>query len=119
MLESMHHHFRAQLKSRREALEKEIQAKLEDVRGLHAANAVDGGDLATLANERNIDLAETARDNREMAELDAALARLDAGRFGVCSDCGAEIPLARLLAYPPAARCAACQQAHESSTSGI
>jgi len=123
MLESMHNHFRALLASRREALAAEIHAKLEDARAQHvsadAATTVDGGDVATLANARNIDLAEAARDNREMAQLDAALARLDAGRFGTCIDCGREIPLARLLAYPPAARCTACQQAHESSATGI
>lgn len=37
-----------------------------------------------------------------------ALARIDAGRYGWCSGCGAEIPIERLEAIPTADRCARC-----------
>lgn len=59
---------------------------------------------------------EFALDERETAELrlvDAALARIEAGTYGQCVDCGVEIPAARLQAAPHAARCIACQEKTE------
>ena len=48
----------------------------------------------------------------EEVELEQVVRALDAyaqGRYGVCEDCRAEIPLARLRARPVATRCAGCQ----------
>ena len=42
-------------------------------------------------------------------EIDRALADIDAGRYGVCSDCGDAIAEARLKVLPFATRCVACQ----------
>jgi DnaK suppressor protein len=59
---------------------------------------------------------EFALDERETAELrlvDAALARIKAGTYGQCVDCGVDIPAARLQAAPHAARCIACQEKTE------
>jgi len=38
-----------------------------------------------------------------------ALVRIDRGVYGVCADCGSEIPEGRLDARPEAARCVGCQ----------
>jgi phage/conjugal plasmid C-4 type zinc finger TraR family protein len=46
-------------------------------------------------------------------ELEAALARLHEPDFGLCVDCDAEIPYARLSANPTATRCVTCQAQHE------
>lgn len=45
-----------------------------------------------------------------------ALQRLDAGRWGVCAECGEAIPAARLAALPWAALCVACQTDAETVT---
>ena len=37
------------------------------------------------------------------------LARLHTPEYGVCAACGADIPYVRLLAYPGARYCRACQ----------
>ena len=47
---------------------------------------------------------------RALAEIDEALARWDAGTYGICSDCGRSIPLERLRARPAATRCVACAE---------
>jgi RNA polymerase-binding transcription factor DksA len=47
---------------------------------------------------------------RALAEIDEALARWDAGTYGICSDCGRGIPLERLRARPAATRCVACAE---------
>ncbi|MEO6407611.1 MAG: TraR/DksA family transcriptional regulator [Burkholderiaceae bacterium] len=59
--------------------------------------------------------AERLRDETELRESEAALARLEIGRFGSCIECDVRIPSARLEAQPSAARCIACQERLESS----
>lgn len=51
----------------------------------------------------------------ELAEIDAALARIRDGRYGVCQSCGGPMGLQRLRAIPEARYCLACsgQGAHE------
>ena len=51
-----------------------------------------------------------AAATRELAEIDEALLRSDAGTYGICIDCGRSIPIARLRARPAATRCVACAE---------
>ena len=37
------------------------------------------------------------------------------GSYGVCIDCGVDIPFARLQATPSAERCIACQEKYEKT----
>jgi DnaK suppressor protein len=48
-----------------------------------------------------------------LAQVLAALERLDRGAYGVCERCGREIGARRLEALPYAALCIDCQAAHE------
>lgn len=57
--------------------------------------------------------AQEQRDVDEMAEVEAALHRLEGGTYGTCTDCGERIALARLHVQPAAQRCAPCQTVHE------
>jgi RNA polymerase-binding transcription factor len=45
---------------------------------------------------------------RELAEIDAALVRIQDGRYGRCIACGGPIGLQRLRAIPEARYCMAC-----------
>ncbi|BDG06240.1 TraR/DksA family transcriptional regulator [Anaeromyxobacter oryzae] len=45
---------------------------------------------------------------RELAEIDAALARIQEGRYGNCLNCGGPMGLQRLRALPEARYCVAC-----------
>ncbi len=45
---------------------------------------------------------------QELARIDAALGRMDAGTWGDCAVCGEEIAAARLAAMPMATRCISC-----------
>jgi RNA polymerase-binding transcription factor DksA len=44
-----------------------------------------------------------------LKDIDNALERLGSGNFGICQECGCNIPKARLLAIPYARYCVACQ----------
>jgi DnaK suppressor protein len=73
----------------------------------------DGDDETQRDAEREVDFARTDRDSVELAEIDQALARLEAGQYGVCADCGEAIALARLRSAPQALRCVACESQRE------
>lgn len=44
-----------------------------------------------------------------LGQVNAALARLDAGKYGICENCGEEINARRLEALPYATLCVDCQ----------
>ena len=48
-----------------------------------------------------------------LARIDAALERLDAGKYGYCFDCAQEVSESRLRALPFAARCHGCEERRE------
>jgi DnaK suppressor protein len=49
----------------------------------------------------------------ELTRIDAAIARMDQGSYGVCPDCGEEIEPRRLRALPHAVRCQGCEGERE------
>ncbi|MCT1477427.1 TraR/DksA C4-type zinc finger protein [Microbacterium sp. p3-SID336] len=64
----------------------------------------------TLSSEwsRLTGLAEAAA--AELRQVDDALARLDAGTYGICANCGRPIPVGRLEVRPFAVHCVACAE---------
>jgi len=107
------------IEERRAALAAEIRrevARARDEPFAEVAGAVhDTGDEALADLVADLDNAEVTRDLAELRELGAARARLADGTYGVCGDCGGDIPLARLRAQPAALRCIACQERHEKT----
>ena len=65
------------------------------------------------ASAREIEYALDEHESAELAQVDAALRRIEAGTYGQCLACGVDIPLARLYVAPEAARCIRCQEAIE------
>lgn len=57
--------------------------------------------------ETHASLIEQA-ENR-LKEIDDALSRVERGSYGICADCGLEIPVERLEVLPFATRCVDCQ----------
>ena len=75
----------------------------------------DIGDQSVADELADLNLALIDRHVQEMRDIEATRARFTDGRFGVCVDCGQEIGFQRLLAYPTAKRCIACQQRREKT----
>lgn len=109
---------RRRLAERASSLRTELhgdRAKLAD--GLGDVHTVlDRKDQADLMIQAGVDDAEFARDLTELAQIEAALQRLDAGRFGQCADCAEPIAARRLEVQPWASRCMVCQTRFEKST---
>ena len=60
----------------------------------------EGGEGATVAVERERDIALSNQARQTVSQIDAALKRLDDGSYGYCVTSGAPIPQARLRAIP-------------------
>jgi DnaK suppressor protein len=79
------------------------------------AGAQDPGELATLIESRLDVNAELSQVDADIAEVTAALHRLETGQFGTCTDCGRAIDDDRLRVMPTARRCADDQRRYESA----
>jgi len=78
-----------------------------------SANGRDEGDLA-MANERTESVSrEIERTLNHIGDIDAALARLAAGTYGVCDSCSRPVSAARLKVLPTATKCIRCAMATE------
>ncbi|MER2600188.1 MAG: TraR/DksA family transcriptional regulator [Caldilineales bacterium] len=67
-------------------------------------------DDATETFDQAANLALHRNETRLLAEVDAALARMERGDYGICQRCHEDIDFARLKAIPHAVLCIECQQ---------
>lgn len=63
---------------------------------------------ATIAFERQHIAALVGQARSQLSQVQAAIARLDAGRYGDCENCGRPIGADRLAARPTAGTCIDC-----------
>jgi DnaK suppressor protein len=92
-----------------ESLRLEAEMLAEDMEPGDIQFDEESGEGDTLNVERERDLALSAQARAAVDEIDRALAKIDAGTYGVCERCGNPIPKARLKALPYAALCVACK----------
>jgi len=110
-----------------------LHRKLLGQRHLLLKEVVDTeADLETLEATREIELEEAAQDERlrrlldrldrrakaEVEEIDRALGRLAADRYGLCVECAEPIALPRLMALPATPYCVECAAATERGPRG-
>ena len=105
----------------REKLKASLQALGDRLRGEIAGHMTlpnhnaETDDAAVAELETSLDVADLERATRQLRAVDAALDRVHEPDFGMCEDCYAEIPYARLSANPVATRCVACQKLAEKT----
>ena len=100
-----------------QALRTHLLAQLRQQRGGEVGRADAAADSRDLAQgdwaqadaSRDLSVVLEERELQELNQIGAALARISDGDYGACTDCGADIPDARLQANPVAERCIACQ----------
>jgi RNA polymerase-binding protein DksA len=114
---------RAKLEARRAQLLAEAQQGLDESATRSFAATPDrpiaeSGDESVADEEEDLNLAMIGRDVNELHDIDGALARMDDGTYGQCTECGGEIPFARLEAYPTATRCVRDQEIYERTHAG-
>ena len=108
---------RSELETEAAGLREEIaaaQAQTAERLGYAVQDAGDDeADAGTKVYEREQELALTQRARDLLDQTERALARIDAGTYGVCESCGKPIGKARLQAYPRAVLCVECKQREE------
>ena len=72
---------------------------------------------STVGFERALVIDLLSQAEADVAALDLALERLDAGAYGRCEACSRAIPAERLAANPTTRHCVACAQASAAATS--
>src|SRR5207247_9710985 len=106
------------MRKRLEEKQAEIQQQSARLTGTPAppADAIQASDGVVEPEEEAVDLQETdvdqaILDNEKalLAEVQQALARIDNGTYGICTNCRQPIPEKRLEAIPWASLCVTCE----------
>ena len=109
----------ATLASRHQALVDEVRAEIERSGNSTyedmAGQVGDSGDESVADLLSDLGATLTERTLQQIRDVDAARRRLRDGSYGICIDCGLEIPYERLLAYPTALRDIPCQTHFEKN----
>lgn len=108
---------RAILEERRREILDEVQTKIKTVRAEGPGSmmqTVEMGEASEADVHDDIEFALIQMKAETLRKIDAALARLEEGDYGYCSDCGEPISQQRLRALPFAVRCKECEEVREN-----
>lgn len=107
------------LDQRTRILAEEIRTELaasDDEQHRNLANAAPDTTGESLARAFvDVEVALIDRQVKELRDIEAARQRMHNGSYGTCTDCEEAVPYARLVAYPIAKRCIACQEKHDKT----
>jgi DnaK suppressor protein len=81
--------------------------------GLAIETTADLLDSLQLAADRDLAVESVNRNFEILRDVQNALDTIDSGDYGLCQECGDDIPSRRLDAIPWARYCVACQELHE------
>jgi DnaK suppressor protein len=110
---------RQMLLDHRQTLQTDVHDHLRAGRDDHAAEGRDDMERADDNIRGDLSFALLQMKSESLTAIDLALARLAAGRYGVCIACEQPIPSRRLRALPFAVRCQPCADAHERANAGV
>lgn len=102
----------------RDKLTQEVDEDLQQSRESASYRSL-AGDVHDSAEEsvaEQLSALESEMANRhtiEIHNIDAALERIENGNYGICIECGQQISIKRLQAYPVAKRCIECKRKFE------
>ena len=97
---------RQQIMQHLHRLEGDSESELDQTGG-------DSIDLAAMEINQNAIHKMGSREKKLLQKIELALAKVDAGEFGVCEQCGEDIALGRLEARPVTQYCIDCKTEQE------
>lgn len=112
----MHHHTQERYRDLFEQQRGQLlhsQKILDSDLHVHDNEALDEIDHATTDIEQSMRMKMRDREFVQLQRINAALRRIELGKFGDCEQCEDEIELKRLEARPTAVLCIACQEEEE------
>lgn len=106
-------YFKVLLNSQLQELQERIAyadiKKMSNAEGFH-----DILDLASADTDKNMLLRIRERESRLISKIRQALQRISDGDYGICEQCGDDIPVNRLIARPVTTQCIDCKTREES-----
>lgn len=75
----------------------------------------ENADIISTQSQLRFDDSMLERNQKEMKEISASLAKFDGGIYGICEMCEDEIGIERLQAKPHARFCINCREIYEKS----
>jgi RNA polymerase-binding protein DksA len=114
--------FRTLLDQKEAQIREEIAQRQDNALAERGARAsaegnMDMADDASAGSLADTHIAMMNHYEQELHDIKAARVRMESGFYGTCSDCGTDIGLDRLAAYPTAKRCIVCQNQREKTYS--
>jgi len=101
---------KAELLEKKKYIEKEISEKEVLVNEHQETTFADANDLAThdvdMTNDLNVKMKKIAT----LKDIENALKMIEDGSYGICQECGIDISLKRLEAYPTSSHCITCRE---------
>ena len=104
---------RSRVKAAIDNLHEENPGSIGDETGEDAVYDNHLADTATVTYDRELDYTLEENSEHVLADIDAALKRIDDGTYGICTNRGEQIPVERLEALPWATLCIDCQRDRE------
>jgi DnaK suppressor protein len=104
---------RRMLIERQREMQEEVQRRMRDGRTDRPKEVRDVVEHSDADSRGDIEFALLQMRAETLTRIDAALLRLDAGKYGTCFECDGEISEQRLRALPFAVRCQACEKRRE------
>jgi DnaK suppressor protein len=109
---------REQLEAEHASLEAELDrlralANFDDTQSEHGGLGNHMADDASELFEQEKNLVLQKHTQQLLSEVDAALRRIESGKYGQCESCGKPIDLERLETLPYVARCMDCKTRQE------
>ncbi len=103
------------LLERRDELQNELYNRMRDGRARRTQEGTDDLEHSEADIQNDLSLALLQMRSEALVQVNAAIARLDAGGYGLCADCEREIATRRLRALPFAVRCQPCEETREQA----
>ena len=110
--------FRQRLRERQSELLQAYISTTDDSRSRQIDGTEDYIDYAVSSYDREFLLSLTELEQNQLALVEAALKRLDAKEFGLCTQCERPIPTKRLEVQPWARYCLRCQELADQGLAG-
>ncbi len=92
---------------------REVEERVKKYRDANSEKMTDIAEIASSASDGDVEMIVAEEGDRELKQIEDALARIKAGHYGVCEQCSRPIKKARLKAIPFATLCVSCKEEEE------
>lgn len=103
----------ALLLARKSALLKDVEERFKKQKDDNNEKLTDVAEIASSSLSSDMEMHLVEEDARELKQIEDALARIKAGHYGTCEQCGCLIKKARLKAIPFTTLCISCKEEEE------